>query len=240
MSVAHASGTLSVEQQNALVKQYCATCHSDRGKAGGLTLASFDASAVVDRAVETEKIIRKLRAGMMPPAGARRPEPAVIDAMATTLERTIDKAAAANPNPGHRPFQRMNRAEYTYAIRDLLGLDVDVDAYLPPDTISDGLDKGSAYAQRNLPYLAAQAAAFGLPADAALASITLVPAQLHGVGGVLGSIETGKDASLFAATGDILDIRSQVKQLWISGVEQSLETRHTRLAERYRARPQAK
>ncbi len=140
MSVAHASGTLSVEQQNALVKQYCATCHSDRGKAGGLTLASFDASAVVDRAVETEKIIRKLRAGMMPPAGARRPEPAVIDAMATTLERTIDKAAAANPNPGHRPFQRMNRAEYTYAIRDLLGLDVDVDAYLPPDTISDGFD----------------------------------------------------------------------------------------------------
>jgi imidazolonepropionase-like amidohydrolase len=106
--------------------------------------------------------------------------------------------------------------------------------------ISEGLDKASASGQRNLPYIAAQAAAFGLPPEAALASITLVPAQLHGVGDTLGSIEPGKDASLFTATGDILDIRSQVKQLWISGVEQSLESRHTRLAERYRARPQPK
>ena len=98
----------------------------------------------------------------------------------------------------------------------------------------------SASQQRNLPYLAAQAAAFGLPADAALAGLTLLPAQLHGVGDTLGSIEAGKDASLFAATGDILDIRSEVKHLWISGVEQSLATRHTRLAERYRARPKVK
>ena len=98
----------------------------------------------------------------------------------------------------------------------------------------------SASNQRNLPYAAAQAAAFGLPADAALAAITLIPAQLHGAGGALGSIEVGKDASLFAATGDILDIRSEVKRLWISGAEQSLESRHTRLSERYRARPKAK
>lgn len=106
--------------------------------------------------------------------------------------------------------------------------------------ISEGLERASASGQRNLPYIAAQAAAFGLPADAALASITLVPAQIHGVADRLGSIEPGKDASLFAATGDILDIRSQVKQLWISGVEQSLESRHTRLAEKYRNRPKAK
>jgi imidazolonepropionase-like amidohydrolase len=106
--------------------------------------------------------------------------------------------------------------------------------------ISEGLDRASASGQRNLPYIAAQAAAFGLPADAALAAITLLPAQLHGVGDKLGSIEVGKDASLFASTGDILDIRTEVKRLWISGVEQSLETRHTRLAERYRTRPKAK
>ena len=103
--------------------------------------------------------------------------------------------------------------------------------------VAVAISGGSASAQRNLPYLAAQAAAFGLPADAALAAITLVPAQLHGVGDILGSIEPGKDASLFAATGDILDIRSEVKRLWISGAEQSLATRHTRLSERYRARP---
>ncbi len=106
--------------------------------------------------------------------------------------------------------------------------------------ISEGLERASSSGQRNLPYIAAQAAAFGLPVDAALASITLIPAQIHGLGDQLGSIEAGKDASLFAATGDILDIRSQVKHLWISGVEQSLESRHTRLAERYRSRPKAK
>jgi imidazolonepropionase-like amidohydrolase len=103
--------------------------------------------------------------------------------------------------------------------------------------ISEGLEKASASGQRNLPYIAAQAAAFGLPADAALASLTLIPAQIHGVADQLGSIEPGKDASLFATTGDILDIRTQVKHLWISGVEQSLESRHTRLAEKYRNRP---
>ena len=103
--------------------------------------------------------------------------------------------------------------------------------------ISEGLDRASASGQRNLPYLAAQAAAFGMPADAALAAITLVSAQLHGAGSRLGSIEAGKDASLFASTGDVLDIRSVVKHLWISGVAQSLETRHTRLADKYRSRP---
>lgn len=95
----------------------------------------------------------------------------------------------------------------------------------------------SASSQRNLPYNAAQAAAFGMSRNAALAAITLVPAQLHGLGEELGSIDVGKEASLFAATGDILDIRSEVKRLWIAGAEQSLANRHTRLAERYRSRP---
>ncbi len=92
--------------------------------------------------------------------------------------------------------------------------------------------------QRNLPYAAAQAAAFGLPADTALAALTLQPARLLGVDDRLGSIEPGKDATLVAATGDLLDIRSQVRHVWIKGAEQSLETRHTRLADRYRQRPQ--
>jgi imidazolonepropionase-like amidohydrolase len=106
--------------------------------------------------------------------------------------------------------------------------------------IGTGLTDMNASVQRNLPYLAAQAAAFGLPGDAALAAITLVPAQLHGVADRLGSIEPGKDATFFAATGDTLDIRSEVKRLWMNGAEQSVESRHTRLTERYRARPKAK
>jgi imidazolonepropionase-like amidohydrolase len=102
-----------------------------------------------------------------------------------------------------------------------------------------GLSRMDATNQRNIPYATAQAVAFGLPADAALAAITLIPAQLHGVSDRLGSIEQGKDATFFAATGDILDVRSEVKRLWISGAEQSVESRHTRLSERYRARPKS-
>ena len=90
---------------------------------------------------------------------------------------------------------------------------------------------------RNLPYAAAQAAAFGLPADEALKGITLYPAQILGVDERLGSIDAGKEASLFVSDGDILDVRSKVKQVWIAGQEVSLSTRHTRLYEKYRGRP---
>ena len=126
--------------QTAVVKQYCAGCHSERGKAGGLSLADFDAAAAADHAPAAEKMIRKLRAGMMPPPGARRPADTTLAALADALETRVDKAALLNPNPGWRPFQRLNRAEYQYAIKDLLALDVDVNAFLPPDTISQGFD----------------------------------------------------------------------------------------------------
>ena len=131
---------LAVVEQNAMVKQYCVGCHSDRGKAGGLTLASFDAAKATDHVVLTEKMIRKLRAQMMPPAGARRPEADQILALASALETRIDRAAALNPNPGSRPFQRLNRAEYARAVKDMLGIDIDVASLLPADTISNGFD----------------------------------------------------------------------------------------------------
>jgi mono/diheme cytochrome c family protein len=139
-AVSHTAGSMLPAEQTALVKQYCATCHSERGKAGNLSLASFDAASVLERAELTEKIIRKLRAGMMPPAGARRPDAAALDGLATALETRLDRAAALNPNPGWRPSQRLNRAEYARAIKDLLALDVDVEQFLPADTISDGFD----------------------------------------------------------------------------------------------------
>jgi imidazolonepropionase-like amidohydrolase len=90
---------------------------------------------------------------------------------------------------------------------------------------------------KNLPYEAAQAAAFGLPAEEALKSITLYPAQIAGVADRVGSLETGKDATLVVTDGDILDIRVNVKRMWIAGREVSLENRHTRLYEKYRSRP---
>jgi len=128
------------DAQTALVSQYCATCHNDRAKPGGVSLASFDAAKAPDNATLVERMIRKLRAGMMPPPGARRPDAARLSALAEALENRIDAAAAIKPNPGWRPFQRLNRAEYAQAVKDLLGLDVDVNAFLPSDTISHGFD----------------------------------------------------------------------------------------------------
>lgn len=90
---------------------------------------------------------------------------------------------------------------------------------------------------RNVPYAAAQAMAFGLSRDDALRGLTLVPARILGVDDRLGSLEVGKEATFFAADGDILDIRTRVLRLWIAGREVSLESRHTRLYEKFRARP---
>jgi mono/diheme cytochrome c family protein len=127
-------------EQTALVTQYCAGCHSERGKAGGLSLAAFDAGAAAQHAEVSEKMIRKLRAGMMPPPGARRPGADTLAALAGALESRIDRAAARSPNPGRRPFQRLNRVEYARAVKDLLALDIDVSGLLPPDSISQGFD----------------------------------------------------------------------------------------------------
>ena len=136
----HALSALPPDAQNALVRQYCVVCHSDKMKAGGLTLAEFDAAHVDGRAETAEKMIRKLRAGMMPPAGVKRPDDETIAAFAAALETRMDAVATAHPNPGRRPFQRLNRAEYARAVRDLVGIDVDVTAFLPPDTMSHGFD----------------------------------------------------------------------------------------------------
>jgi len=101
------------------------------------------------------------------------------------------------------------------------------------------LSGGESSLVKNLPYTAAQAVAFGLPADEAVKAITLYPAQLAGVANRLGSIETGKDATFFVTDGDVLDIRSNVKRMWIGGQEVSLESRHTRLYEKYKSRPKS-
>ena len=144
MAVGHATTALN-ESQTALVKQYCATCHNDRNKnnAAGLSLQGFDAAKIghdADVAETAEKMIRKLRSGMMPPSGSRRPDAAMLTALASSMETRLDQAAALNPNPGRRPFQRLNRAEYAAAVAGLFDLDVDVSAFLPPDTISAGFD----------------------------------------------------------------------------------------------------
>lgn len=134
------SHAMSAAAQSELVATYCVGCHSDRAKAGGLSLAGFSAMKAQESPEIAEKIVRKLRAGMMPPAGAKRPAETQLADLAGALESRLDEFAALHPNPGWRPFQRLNRAEYARAVKDLLDVDVDVAPLLPPDTISHGFD----------------------------------------------------------------------------------------------------
>ncbi|MCH7473930.1 MAG: DUF1592 domain-containing protein [Gemmatimonadetes bacterium] len=123
-----------------VVLRYCVVCHNDVALTGNLSLQAFDVTAAPQMAETAEKIIGKLRAGMMPPPGMPRPGADTLLALVEALETRIDEAAAANPNPGSRTFQRLNRAEYSRSIRDLLALDVDAGDYLPLDTKSANFD----------------------------------------------------------------------------------------------------
>ena len=125
---------------NAVVKQYCGRCHNPTAKRGNLSLSTFDVGTAPAQSEVAEKVIAKLRSGMMPPPGSARPAPDTIAALVQSLELQLDSAFAANPNPGHRTFQRLNRAEYRASVKQLLGLELDAGIYLPPDTKSDNFD----------------------------------------------------------------------------------------------------
>ena len=130
----------SVSPQHALINQYCVTCHNEKAKTGGLMLDKLDIDHAAEHAETWEKVVRKLRGGMMPPQGVPRPEQAKIDGLITWLQTSLDQAAAAHPEPGRSALHRLNRTEYANAIRDLLGLKVDVTALLPADDESNGFD----------------------------------------------------------------------------------------------------
>jgi len=127
--------------------RYCASCHNERVKtaatAGGVVLSNIDLTAVAHDAAMWEKVVKKVRTGAMPPAGMPRPEPAAQTALVGYLESTLDRDAMANPNPGRAAPHRLNRTEYANAVRDLLALDVDTSALLPPDDAADGFDNNA-------------------------------------------------------------------------------------------------
>ncbi len=134
---------MQADDANDVVQQYCVGCHSDRRMTGNLSLEDFDLAdlaSVPTRAETGERMVLKLRAGMMPPAGARRPPADTLLSLVETLEHTLDSAAALNPNPGNRSFQRLNRAEYEASIRDLLDLEIEAASFLPLDTKSANFD----------------------------------------------------------------------------------------------------
>jgi mono/diheme cytochrome c family protein len=129
----------AVPTPRAFLDSYCVTCHNQKLKTAGLMLDTVDLSNPGAHAEVLEKVIGKLRAGSMPPPGMPRANEAAYHAVATALENEIDKAWAANPNPGRiGAVQRLNRSEYNNAIRDLFALDLDVKPLLPGDDTADG------------------------------------------------------------------------------------------------------
>ena len=126
--------------RQAFVTQYCAGCHNEKLRSGGFSWTKIDLAQPEQTAALTEKAIKMVRAGMMPPPGMPRPSASTARAFAGSLEARIDQAAAAHPNPGSPDLHRLNRTEYRNAVRDLLNIDVDVSGILPANDMSHGFD----------------------------------------------------------------------------------------------------
>src|SRR5207249_3935196 len=129
-----------ISPQRAVLDQYCVGCHNQKFKTAGLMLDKLDPARVADNAEAWEKVVRKLRAGMMPPLGMPRPNPAAYEALTVALENDLDRASAAKPHLAAPGVHRANRTEYANAIHDLLALDIDPAAFLPADDSSYGFD----------------------------------------------------------------------------------------------------
>ncbi|MEE2791030.1 MAG: DUF1592 domain-containing protein [Acidobacteriota bacterium] len=132
------------DSHEALLKQYCITCHNERLSSRGTVPLELETASLTDvsaRAELWEKVIRKLRTGSMPPMGRPRPDVAATDAFASWLEKEIDQVAVARPNPGRTvPLHRLNRTEFQNAVRDLLALEIDAATLVPADDQSYGFD----------------------------------------------------------------------------------------------------
>ena len=130
----------TVAAERALLDQYCVTCHNDKTRRANLTLEKLDLATAGDHAELWEKVIRKLRAGVMPPPGVRRPPLKEYEGLRDFLESEVDRKAAGHTNPGSVILHRLNRTEYANVIHDLLDLDIDPAAYLPSDDAARGFD----------------------------------------------------------------------------------------------------
>ncbi|HTA41402.1 MAG TPA: DUF1592 domain-containing protein [Bryobacteraceae bacterium] len=131
---------MTAPEEHALVNKYCVGCHNEKLKTGGLILENRDTTKIGADAEIWEKVVRKIHGGTMPPLGMPRPDVDTLDNFSSSLETQLDRAAAGHPEPGRASIHRLNRSEYSYAIRDLLNLKVDVTSMLPADDEANGFD----------------------------------------------------------------------------------------------------
>ena len=161
--------------QRAMLDRYCVTCHSDIQEKLP-SLQTVDTSNVAADAEIFEKVVRKLRAGLMPPAGRPRPDRSTLDSFTSWLETNLDRAAAARLNPGRtEPLHRLNRAEYQNVVRDLVALEVDVTSLLPSDDASYGFDNMASVLQVNQSLMESYLSAARVISRAAIGSAVPTP-----------------------------------------------------------------
>ena len=203
-----------VSVERATLDRYCASCHNDKTKQGQLSLSSLDINHVESSAETWELVVRKLRARSMPPPGRPRPTEASYEAVISRLESSLDRAAAARPDPGRTDtFRRLNRTEYQNAVRDLLDVEVDVSAMLPSDDSSHGFDNISVGGLSPMlleRYLSAaqkiSRLAVGTPVKSVGAETVVLPPDLtqeeHFDGQPFGTRAGAKVRHIFPADGD--------------------------------------
>ena len=137
---APASSAAPALPDQALIQKYCASCHNDRAKTGGISFDGINVAEAGKHSEIFEKALVKLHGGMMPPQGMPRPDEATLNTFIVALENTLDAQARQSPDPGFKPVHRLNRTEYGNAVRDILDLDIDVTDLLPADDESYGFD----------------------------------------------------------------------------------------------------
>jgi mono/diheme cytochrome c family protein len=238
-STSSVSSTASKSPERALLDQYCVSCHNQRAKTANIAFDTLDLAQLSDHADVWEKAVRKLRGGMMPPPGARRPDQAAVDGLVSWLERSLDQAAAANPNPGRVALHRLNRAEYANAIEELLGLRIDASAFLPQDDEADGFDNVASVLKVSPSFLDQYISAARVVSTRAIgnpsprpASVTFRPSRATDQGAHVEGLPLGTRGGLlaehlFPADGDY---KLNIGGLATAGYVRGMEYRHTLIA----------
>ena len=215
----------------ATLKQYCATCHSDRTKTGGVSFDGVTADSIGQHAEVFEKAVRKMRGRVMPPPGARQPDAASADALIAWLENTLDQATSRAHVPDRVILHRLNRKEYSNAVRDLLSVEFEAADVLPPDDIADGFDNIAAALQVSPSFIEQYVIAGRLVAVKAMgrrdarpagwtfragagAQLTHVPGLPLGTrGGILANVDLPADGEY------VVDIADMATHIWGNGME---------------------
>ena len=230
-TTASAAQTADAEKQIATINQYCVACHNDRAKTAGVSFQGITPEGIGQHAEVFEKAVRKLRGRVMPPPGSKQPDGAAVDSLVAWLETSLDRVAAQAHIRDKVVLHRLNRKEYTNAVRDLLAVDFDADAVLPADDVAEGFDNIAEALQVSPSFIEQYVIAARAVAVKALgrpdarpggwtfragpgSQLTHVPGLPLGTrGGILASVDLPSDGEY------IIDVADMATHIWGNGME---------------------